>query len=111
MRASLYRHNIIIQSKEQSRDTYGETDITWVDDFEVFAGITSIRGNQFFNAQQVQSAVTHKINMKYIELSNGDRIKPENARIKFNDRIFRIMYVINIDERDIELELMTVEEN
>ena len=109
MRAGMRRHFVTIQRKSSSQNTYGEDAFSWVDDSETWAAILPIRGDEFFSSQQVQSSVTHKISMKYQTLSDGTRINP-NCRIVLNSRIFNISSVINPEERDIDLEIMAVEE-
>ena len=104
------RHYIIFQSKTTSQNNYGEKEITWNDDVDCFAEIVPLRGKEYYNSRQIQSLSTHKICIKYNTLNDGSRIKPSNCRITFNDRIFNIESVINIDERDIDLEIMVVEE-
>ncbi|MFB5622537.1 MAG: phage head closure protein [Nitrosarchaeum sp.] len=105
-----YRHYITIQSQVVTQNKYGENEISWVDDSECFAEIKPIKGDEYYNARQIQSVVTHKITMRYTTLSDGTRIKQSNSRIKFGDRIFNIEGVINLMERNIDLELMVVEE-
>lgn len=108
--AARYRHYITIQSQKVTTNTYGEENISWVDDSECFAEIKPIRGDEYYNARQIKSIVTHKITMRYTTLSDGTRIKQSNSRIKFGDRIFNIESIVNLMERDIDLELMVVEE-
>lgn len=110
MAASRYRHYITLQTKIISIDTYGEEDITWNDEFNSFAEIKPVRGNEYYNAQQIQSSITHKITMRYCTLNDGSRIKPSNSRIIYDDRIFNIQSIININERSIILEFMAIEE-
>lgn len=109
--AARYRHYVTIQSQVVSTNTYGEENISWVDDITDYAcEIKPIRGDEYYNARQIKSIVTHKITMRYITLSDGTRIKQSNSRIKFGDRIFNIESVINLMERNIDLELMVVED-
>jgi SPP1 family predicted phage head-tail adaptor len=109
--AGRYRHFVTIQSQVISKNTYGEKEITWADDITDYpAEIISLRGKEYYNARQIQAIVTHKITIRYITLSDGTRIKPSNCRIIFDDRIFNIESVININERNIDLEIMAIEE-
>lgn len=111
MQAGRRRYYIVFQSKTESANSYGEVDIVWSDDFNCFAEIKPLRGNEYYNARQIQSNISHKVVIQYATLSNGDRIKPSNCRIVFDDnRTFNIQSVINIGERNKELELMVVEE-
>lgn len=101
------RHRITIQKCNSNQNNYGEIDInatiTWSDVVTVRAGIYPISGKEFFAAETVNSEITHKVKIRYIE-----GISP-NMRIKFNNRIFSIESVINFQERGIELQLLCKE--
>jgi len=109
MRAGLRRHLATIQRKTTSQNTYGEDAGAWVDDSECWAAIMPLRGDEFFANQQVQSSVTHKIYIKYQTLSDGTRIN-STCRMVCDSRIFNFQSVIDPEERQINLEIMAVEE-
>lgn len=97
------RHRITIQKLNNSQNEYGEISKLWEDILNVRAGIYPISGKEFFAAETVNSEITHKVKIRYIE-----GIMP-NMRIKFNNRIFSIESVINFQERNIELQLLCKE--
>lgn len=97
------RHRITIQKLDNSQNEYGEASELWEDILNVRAGIYPISGKEFFAAETVNSEITHKVKIRYIE-----GIMP-NMRIKFNNRIFSIESVINFQERNIELQLLCKE--
>lgn len=97
------RHRITIQKLNNSQNEYGEVSELWEDILNVRAGIYPISGKEFFAAETVNSEITHKVKIRYIE-----GITP-NMRIKFNNRIFSIESVINFQERNIELQLLCKE--
>ncbi|WP_207746021.1 phage head closure protein [Clostridium sp. D53t1_180928_C8] len=97
------RHRITIQKLNNSQNEYGEISELWEDILNVRAGIYPISGKEFFAAETVNSEITHKVKIRYIE-----GIMP-NMRIKFNNRIFSIESVINFQERNIELQLLCKE--
>lgn len=97
------RHRITIQKLNNSQNEYGEASELWEDILNVRAGIYPISGKEFFAAETVNSEITHKVKIRYIE-----GIMP-NMRIKFNNRIFSIESVINFQERNIELQLLCKE--
>lgn len=97
------RHRITIQKLNNSQNEYGEVSELWEDILNVRAGIYPISGKEFFAAETVNSEITHKVKIRYIE-----GIMP-NMRIKFNNRIFSIESVINFQERNIELQLLCKE--
>lgn len=97
------RHRITIQKLNNFQNEYGEVSELWEDILNVRAGIYPISGKEFFAAETVNSEITHKVKIRYIE-----GITP-NMRIKFNNRIFSIESVINFQERNIEIQLLCKE--
>jgi len=64
------------------------------------ASIEPISGREYFSAQTTQADVTHRINLRYVA-----GVKPK-MRVKYGSRIFDILSVSNVDERNRELQLM-----
>lgn len=112
MRAGALRHKIMIQAKSTAagRDSFGGQVVAWTSNRGVWAEVKPIRGSQYFEAQQVQSAVTHKIRIRYTTLAGSTEITPGNCRAKWGTRIFNIHAALNPDERNIMLDLMCSEE-
>ena len=113
MRAGELRHRITIQTQTVLAGTYGAGDITWADDIEVWAAMWPIKGNEYYTARQIESAVTHKFRLRYTKLSDDTRISPK-CRIRYGDdedaRYFNIQAIIDPDERHIFLDIMAVED-
>ena len=102
--AGEFKHVVTIQDQTGSTNSYGEaTDEDWTDFSKTRAGIYPISGREFFFCFQVNSEITHKVNMRYIS-----GVKP-NMRIKFNDRFFEIISVINFQEGNKLLQLLCKE--
>ena len=116
MRAGLLRNSITIQTRPSTaQNEYGEPSSTsWHDDTDTFAGIWPLRGTEYHQANQGQSQVSHKIQMRWMPLADGTAINPR-CRIKWHDpeleadRYFEIVSVINIDERNRTIQLMCSE--
>jgi len=100
-----YRHKITIQQKTKTQNDYGEEIEDWVDVVSARSGIYPISGREFFAAETVNSEVSHKVNLRYIPNAT---ITPD-MRIKFGNRFFHIISVINFQERNIELQLLCKE--
>ena len=83
-----------------SRFTAGET---WSAVCTCWASIEPKSGREYWNAQQVQSAVTHRIKILYRAGITAD------MRIQHGERYFHIASVIDPDERHIELEIIATE--
>lgn len=121
MQAGKLRHHLWFQRKDTSgtparvaRNTYGEPAVVWEDDVETWGAIMPVRGTEYFAAGALQSVVTHRIRTRFFRLSDGSRVTAQN-RIKWIDiesvtRYFAIQGVINIEERNIQLDFMCVEE-
>ncbi len=103
MRSGQLRHRISLQSKVATRDTYGAETITWKTENTVWGSIEPLNSREFFQAQQMQSDVTHKVKLRYYA-----GLRPD-WRIKFGTRIFDIQSVMNPEERNIEWTLLAKE--
>ena len=102
-----YRHLITFQKYDGTVDDYGDvrTDISenWDDFKTVWAAIDPISGKEFYAAEQSQSEVTHKVRCRYIA-----GIKAE-MRIKYGNRLFKILSVIDWEERHEAMLIMAKE--
>lgn len=103
MRAGRLRHQITIQGTTETQNSYGEPVTAWTDFASVRAEITPISGREYFAAQEVRSDVTHRVRLRYLSGVTSQ------MRIMFGSRIMDIESVINVNERNHELQLMCVE--
>lgn len=101
--AGKYRHVIEIEKLDKHKNKYGEPTNKWIEFLQVRAAIYPISGREFFSAEKVNSEVTHKINIRYIKGLTPD------MRIKFGDRLFSIISIINFQERNTELQILAKE--
>jgi SPP1 family predicted phage head-tail adaptor len=95
--AGKLRHRITIQSPPDDV-AFGDKG-NWTDFCTVWADIRPISGKELFEAQTIGSELSHKINIRYRAGIDS------TMRIKFGDRYFYIISVINFGElnRDIQL--------
>lgn len=101
------RHRITFQSFSNAVDDYGDPqygdDSQWTDVATVWAAIDPVSGKEFYAAQQSQSEVTHKVRCRY-------RAGLATAmRIKYGSRLFRILSIIDWEERHESLLIMCKE--
>ena len=87
------RHRVTIQRYDGTVDDYGDVrddvDENWADVKTTWAAIDPVSGREFYEAQQSQSEVTHKIRCRYFEgLTTA-------CRILHQGRKFRIVSVID----------------
>lgn len=94
------KHRITVQDLTSGVDSYGSSTDQWIDVCTVWAGIFPLSGKAFFEAEMVNSEVSHKINIRY-----RAGIKPD-MRVKFGTRHFQIISAINFQECNAEMQLM-----
>ncbi len=71
----------------------------------LWAEVSPINGRERFHAKKLEMDVSHRVTIRFERTLN---IKP-NMRILFNDKIFKILFIINRDERDRWLDLFSEE--
>jgi len=103
MKAGDLRHRITIQENQPVKDAEGIVQDNWVDIATVWAAIKPLSGRELLAAQAVQSETTGTIEIRY-----RAGITP-SQRAVFGSRIFEILAVLNIEERNRELRLLTKE--
>jgi SPP1 family predicted phage head-tail adaptor len=94
------RHRITIELVTETQDIDGSVIESWSAYATSQASIEPISGREYFAAQSTQADVTHRIRIRYLS-----GITPK-MRVNYSSRIFDILSVININERNRELQLM-----
>ena len=95
---------IDIQYKTRVADGVGGFTETYATRFSgVFASIKPLTGIENLQANQMSMGLTHRIEMHY-----RGGIRPD-WRIKYGNRYFAIMSIINVDEANRELQLLCKE--
>lgn len=98
-----------VQLRQPSRTVTALGDITssWSNyGSPIWASIEPLRGEELYAAQQVQAEVTHKIRLRYsTDVAN---LNPKDQVI-YGLRTFEILAVLNLLERNRELELLCKE--
>lgn len=97
------RHRITLLKQVNEVNDYGASTQTWKRVATVWADVRPLSGREYFSAKQVQSEVTTQIWLRHIE-----GIKP-TMKVKFGEREFEILSVLNTQERDVSLQLMCKE--
>lgn len=88
------KHRITFQSLPHEKNEYGEVEDQWEDTKTVWAEIKPVSGNQFFAAKQINSEISHNIYIRY-----RPDLKP-SMRIKYKERVFEILYLMNVKEEN-----------
>ena len=99
--AGKLKHRIVIQQVSEGENDMGDIVQTWTTFDTVWASVEPLSGREYLSAQQVSAETSGRIRMRY---------RPgvmATMRVLFGGRNYRILSVINPEERNIELELMT----
>ena len=102
MQTSKMRHRITFQRPSEEKDRLAGYKDDWFDVATVWAQVSPVSGREYLT-QIRETMVTHKIYCRY-----RPGITPQ-MQIKFGDRIFRIISVLNWDERNEGLTIMCEE--
>lgn len=102
MNASKMRHRITFVRPATDKDRLGGYEGDWVDVCATWAQISPVSGKEYLS-QVRETTVSHKIYCRY-----RPGITPR-LRVRFGKRMFRILSVINWEERNEGLTLMCEE--
>ena len=106
MQAGYLRHRITIQTTTQTQNaTYGTTEDSWATHVTAWASIEPLRvgSREWFDAQKFTAEVSHLVKLRY-----RSGVTPK-MRISWDSRLFDIKIVLNVEERDRELQLLVKE--
>ena len=106
MRAGKLRHRITIQELSITKDPdgYNEDIENWVDFKKVWAEIEPLKGKEYWAAKQVVGEVTGRMKIRYLEGVN------EKMRVIYGSKTYDIEAVINVDEKNKEMQLLVKED-
>lgn len=102
MKAEKMRHRITLQQRPERKGPLGSYEEDWADVATVWAQISPVSGREAFG-QIRETTVTHKLYCRY----HGN-ISPR-MRVLFGTRTFRIISVLNWDDRNQGMTLMCEE--
>lgn len=100
MRIGLLRQRVTIEQPVYTNNTIGEPVTTWSTFATVWAAIEPNTGQAYYLAKQTESTASGRIRMRY-----RDGIKP-TMRVKYGERYFTIISVIQPKENSKELHLI-----
>lgn len=103
MRAGRLRHRVTVEQLLVTDDGYGGQSQAWSTFATVWASVEPLQGREYFQAQQAQATVTHKVTMRHLDGVTHD------MRVKHGSRALNIVSVIDTEERGRELVLMCEE--
>ena len=105
MKAGKLRHRVELQTKVETRDARGGVVEDWSTENTRWADVEPLRMNERFEAQQLDSRLTHRITLRYYATLNTQyRIRMDGTRI------FHIHSVRHPRERSIMTEVLCMEQ-
>lgn len=103
MKPGNLRHRVTIQQLTRTDDGAGGYIETWTAVATVWADVYPLKGNERYEAQQVQANLSHRVTIRY-----RAGIVP-SMRLQYGTRTLNIEAVIDPEERHRELVLMCSE--
>lgn len=94
---------ITIQYPTKVADGMGSFTETWNDGDTIWASLWSISANEMVRSMQMSMEVTHRIRIRYRSVLRPD------WRLKFGNRYFNIISIINPNEKNEMLDIMAKE--
>jgi SPP1 family predicted phage head-tail adaptor len=91
-----------IQTETEVVDDYGGRVRTWADSATVWMRIQPVSGDERVFGMQINDRVTHKITMRYTNITQKNRISHKG-------KIYNIRAILNEESRDRKLVLMVEE--
>jgi len=98
-----YRHRIEIQAPVRTSDGKGGFTTVYTTIATVWAKITPVASSERLEAKQLNSEITHRVNIRYRTKFNP------SWRIKYGLRYFSIVGVMNVKEANAELQMVVKE--
>lgn len=102
MQAGKLRHRVTFETSTVSQNDYGEPVDSWADITTVWARVQPTAGKERFAAMQQQSGIDYVIECRY-QSALSDLAAEDRAT--FDSKTYDIKAVINVDERNRELQV------
>ena len=96
-------HMISIERRAQQQDAAGQVRETWQRVADVWASVRPIGGREFYAASGQRAEISHEIILRH-----GADIQPQD-RILYDGREFDVRVVLNLNEQNRYLKIMSVE--
>ena len=98
-----FRHFITLQGQGTSRDAGGGISSGFSTIASVYANVVPKSGKEVYKQGKLVGSVTHEITIRYrTDITNA-------SRISFNNKLFNIRSIIDIEQRNRYLKLMCEE--
>ncbi len=98
------KHRVTFQEEVKVPDGHKGFTVSWIYKVEVWGSVKPLSSRERFFSDQIKAEVTHKVRVRYLEGVT------EAMRIKHRGRVLLIAGIIDIDEKQEELEITCAEE-
>ena len=99
MQAGQLRHQITIERRVDNVDTFGQPQPTWSTYALAYAAAEPARGQEFFAANQLEAVEPMLFRMRFVSGIT------QRHRVQYAGKIWDIRAIVNVFERDRELQL------
>ena len=103
MEAGKLRHRVTIKQKSTTRDAAGGEVVAWTTFATVWGSVEPMRGQEYLEANRVGAQVDTRIRIRY-----ASGVLPSMQAV-YGSHTYDILSVINVEERNIEMQLMCKE--
>lgn len=100
MRTGQLRSKVELQKPSETKNEVGEVKTTWETEHEVWAQITALTGIEFYQSDQVESNVTHRVTIRWVAGLDSE------WRILYGDRILEVNVIMDPQERKEQLQML-----
>lgn len=113
MRSGILKHIVAIQQKVSTSDGMGGYTNVWADLYETRAAIWPMKSSEILDAMKLELNTDHKIRIRHqknIATVAGMRVRWLDLVTGLN-KYFNIVSIINVDKRNVMLDLICVEDD
>ena len=98
-----FTHLLTVEQDTPGSELNGESVENWREVRDVMGTVSPLTGREHQQAEQMQSNVTHRITTRYFTGADS------RMRLRRGSRVFNVQSVVNVEERNRELEWMVTE--
>lgn len=95
-----FRRLITLQARSTTLDTYGSQLTAWYDIAQLWAAMNPLLGRELLAAQALYTEVTSEITVRYDSRFFADPKAVAAMRISYAGRLFDILGMVNVGERN-----------
>lgn len=107
MRAGRLNQRVVLQSRTETQNSFGETTWTWADWKTVWASVEPLTGREYFAASQAQAESSIRIRIRHLDgVTTKHRVKHTVNAVA---RYYEIEAVLPVHHDRAEMHLMCTE--